>query len=239
MVQIIVLNAKGDVRVAKTTAFTGEPTGATVAKALRKTKPAESIGVYTVQEAMWTIWGWREGKAGTENKHELPPPLDKILLFGDAVITSDSGELSTEAWSEFLEQAFEGFEELGSESEDEADAEEDLEEEEEEEEEADEEDAEAEEEEEAEEAEEAEEDAEDAEDAEEAEEEEDADEDCYEDGDEGGSGKRRAPRRRTVTAPECRRMDMGLRARVKIPTPVGKRAPRWQTAAELQPESYQ
>jgi hypothetical protein len=33
-------------------------------------------------------------------------------------------------------------------------------------------------------------------------------------------------------------MDMGLRSRVKVPMPLGKRAPRWQTAPELEEEEY-
>jgi hypothetical protein len=31
---------------------------------------------------------------------------------------------------------------------------------------------------------------------------------------------------------------MGLRSRIRLPAPVGKRAPRWQTAPELTAESY-
>ena len=77
------------------------------------------------------------------------------------------------------------------------------------------------------------------EEAEAEEEEEDADDDCYDDGDEmGGAGKRRPPRRRAISAPEYRRVDMGLRARVKLPAQPGKRAPRWQTGPELEEEDY-
>jgi len=31
---------------------------------------------------------------------------------------------------------------------------------------------------------------------------------------------------------------MVLRARVKLPAPLGKRAPKWQTAPELEEEAY-
>ena len=72
------------------------------------------------------------------------------------------------------------------------------------------------------------------------EEEDDADDDCYDDGDDAGGGsKRRAPRRRAATAPEYRRIEMGLRSRVKLPAPLGKRAPRWQTAPELTADDYE
>jgi cobalamin biosynthesis protein CobT len=220
-------------------------TGALAAKVLRKTKPLEAIGAYKWKGQTLTVWAAKEGKAGTENKHELPPPHDEVLLFGDAIVTSSAGDFAVDAWSQFYDEAFGGFEDVGSEdSEEEEDGEaegEDVEEEDGDEEEDAEEDAEedgdAEEEGDEEEAEEGDEDG-DA-DEEEEEEEELEDDDCYDDGDEGGGGsKRRAPRRRTTAAPEYRRMDMGLRSRIKMPTPVGKRAPRWQTAPELQLEAY-
>jgi hypothetical protein len=221
--------------------MTAAPSVETVAKLLRKTKKPEVVGVYAYEELQLTVWGWKEGKAGTENKHELPPPIDEVLLFGDAVVSAADADgapqdLTTDEWETFYEEAFKGFEETES---------------------ADGEDSEAEEGEEVE-GEEAEGDevagdeeetategdgdgdgSADEEDDEEEEEEEDADEDCYDDGDDaGGGGKRRAPRRRAVAAPEYRRMEMGLRSRVKLPAPPGKRAPRWQTAPELTEETY-
>lgn len=225
MVQVVVLSANGESRTLKTIAFAAA-SGAGIAKALRKTKPAELIGTYATKTGpTLSVWGWRSGKTGTENKHELPPmEAEECLLFGDAVVVSSVGDYTVEQWETFYDEAFGGFEEL--ESEEEADEEEEGEEgEEEEEEEKDEdedEDGDA-----------------DEEDEEEEEEEEDADDDCYDDGDENGGGaKRRAPRRRTIASPECRRIDMGLRARIRLPAPVGKRAPRWQTAPELEAEAY-
>jgi hypothetical protein len=232
MVQIVVLSATGEHKTVKTTAFaTGGITGATVAKAIRKTKPASLILTYKYSEATLTVWGWTEGKAGTENKHELPPSPtvdDPPLLFGDAIVTASDGDFTAEEYLTFYEEAMGGFEETGS-----SDEEENLEEEEEE----------AVEDEEVEEKEEVEEEEEEAEEeeaeAEAEEEEEDADDDCYDDGDEmGGAGKRRPPRRRAISAPEYRRVDMGLRARVKLPAQPGKRAPRWQTGPELEEEEY-
>lgn len=243
VVQVVVLSANGECRQSRMTAA---PAAETVAKLLRKTKKPEVVGVYAFEELQLTVWGWKEGKAGTENKHELPPPIDGVLLFGDAVVSAadadgEPQDLTVDEWETFYEEAFKGFEETasdeGSESADDADAEEEVEEEP-----AEEADAAVEEEggdeESATEEDDAEEEDED-EAEEEAEEEEDADEDCYDDGDDaGGGGKRRAPRRRAIAAPEYRRMEMGLRSRVKLPAPPGKRAPRWQTAPELTEEVY-
>jgi hypothetical protein len=227
MVQVVVLSANGDSRTLKTAAITGAATGAAVAKALRKARPAERIGAYTWKGRALTVWGWKEGKAGSENKHELPPPLDEVLLFGDTVVVAEE-DLTAEDWGVFYKQAFGGFEDLGSDSgsdSDEADEEE--------------EDGDAAEEDEAEEEdeEEEEEDEEDEEEEEEAEE-DGADDDCYEDGDEGGGSRRRPTRRRAIASPEYRRMEMGTRSRVRLPATPGKRAPKWQTEEELTVEAY-
>jgi len=213
MVQVTVLLANGEKRTLKTTAFV-DATGPLIAKALRKAKPAELICTYNFKDQILSVWGWKDGKAGAENKHELPPAdgIDTPLLFGDAIVTSSGGDFAEDQYATFYEEAFGGFEDLGSEDEEVEEVDEDGD---------------------------AEEEVEEDEEAEEAEEEEDEDDDCYDDGDENGGGsKRRAPRRRAVASPEYRRIDMGLRSRVKLPVPLGKRAPKWQTEDELEAEEY-
>jgi hypothetical protein len=218
MVHVVILSANGDKRTLKSTIATVSAESAT--KMLRKTKLAELVGTYTWKSKTLQMWGWKDGKAGTENKHELPPPHDEVLLFGDIVVSSTTGDFDLTLWDSFYNDAYGGFEDLGSEEE-----EEDEEEEEEEVAEDEEEDEEVEEEEEDE--------------VVEEEEEEDEDDDCYDDGEEAGGGKtRRAPRRRTAQTAEYRRIDMGLKARIKLPTVVGKRAPKWQTEDELVEEGY-
>jgi hypothetical protein len=252
VVQVVILSANGESRQSRLTG--DEVTGAAIAKLCRKTKAAEEVGAYDAGEMVLTVWGWTTGKAGTENKHELPPPMDEQLLFGDAVVTASAVEddatmgFTVAQWESFYKAAFKGFHDTGSGSDSDSDT--DSEEDEDEDEDEGEEDAAEEEVDEA---------AEEAGSADEgdsesegsdsgsegaASEEDEADEeneDCYEDGDEGGGGggKRRAPRRRTTAAPEYRRLEMGLRSRVKVPMPVGRRAPRWQTAAELVEEAYE
>jgi hypothetical protein len=239
MVKVVVLSATGERRTLNTTAFTAATaTGATVAKSLRKTKAASPVITYTWSSKTLTVWGWTEGKAGTENKHELPPDADGLEvagLFGDAVVVSSSGDFTEEQYAAFYDEACGGFGALAD-----SDSEEEEEEEEEEVDDEAEDEVEEEEDEEKEEGEEeAEEEVEEEAEAEAEEEEEDVDDDCYDDGDDnGGGGKRRAPRRRTIASPEYRRLDMGLRSRVKVPAPLGKRAPKWQTAPELEEEGY-
>ena len=125
MVQVTVLSTNGEKRTLKTMAFAaGAATGATVAKALRKIRPAELICSYTYKGQTLTVWGWKDGKAGTENKHELPPDSDGFdvpLLFSDAVVIGP-GDFAEADYDAFYEEAFGGFEELGSEDDADADA---------------------------------------------------------------------------------------------------------------------
>lgn len=196
-----------------------------VAKLLKKKKAPEQIGAYPYGDLVLTLWSWKEGKAGTENKHELPPPYED-LLFGEILVTGGEDDVTPEIWDAFYTEAFGGFEDLDEEEEEveveEVEAAEDEEAAEEEEEEA------------------AEEVEAEVEGEGEADEEEiDADDDCYDDGDEAGGGsKRRAPRKKTAQSAELRRIDMGLRSKIKLPTIVGKRAPKWQTEDEITEEDY-
>jgi len=64
-----------------------------------------------------SIYARDTGKANTENKYDLPPPVDNILYFGCTALVAqnDDGEyvnLSVEDWEKFYEELFGGFENL-------------------------------------------------------------------------------------------------------------------------------
>ena len=73
------------------------------------------------------VYGKMSGRAGQENKYDFPPPIDKDLLFGNALIINKSEgsvvSLSINDWNAIYEKIFGGFEDIGdedrSESEDE------------------------------------------------------------------------------------------------------------------------
>lgn len=46
-----------------------------------------TLGAITVY-----LFGYKTGKAGTENKHELPPPHDTVLLFGESLLCATQGD---------------------------------------------------------------------------------------------------------------------------------------------------
>jgi transcription elongation factor S-II len=121
---------------------------ATLQAYTKKKEGLELLGSYKYKPYTIYLFGFLTGKAGTENKHELPPPHDTILCFGDILVlaSKDSKRYSSpvpftvEEYESFYTKLFEGFEDLDDEAseeelEEEAEAEEDEEDEEEEEEE--------------------------------------------------------------------------------------------------------
>jgi hypothetical protein len=76
------------------------------------------------------LWAKDEGKAGMENKYELPPPIDEPLFFGTyAIIRIDKNgniiNLPLELWKKVYDNLFGGFDDVeeddDEESEDELD----------------------------------------------------------------------------------------------------------------------
>ena len=63
------------------------------------------------------LWAKDEGKAGMENKYELPPPNDETLFFGTyAVIRTDENgdiiSLTADMWSKVYDTLFGGFDDV-------------------------------------------------------------------------------------------------------------------------------
>ena len=147
----VVLQPKGTTRNAllPATAISESalPTPAIVGTILRRATPPDSIGTWPWNGLVLHLFAYKTGKAGTENKHDLPPPHDTGLFFGEAVILATKANVlvsfSTTDYPKFFNDANGGFEDLGSEDSEEEGEGEEEEEEEEVEEEVEEEDAEA------------------------------------------------------------------------------------------------
>ena len=71
------------------------------------------------EEAVLSVFAYTDGKAGSENKTELPPPIDTQLYFGNIFVIAHKNDkvidLSLESYKEFYTTAFGGFEDLGDE----------------------------------------------------------------------------------------------------------------------------
>jgi hypothetical protein len=139
MSSFIILSAKGGVKAS--TLETESTIEASIAKALKRAKGPALVGSWTWQKLRLSLYGYKEGRAGTENKHELPAPHDKVALFGDACVvasTDKSGtkpaNLSADLWKKFYNTktgAYDEEDDEDEEDEEEEDEEEEIEEEEE------------------------------------------------------------------------------------------------------------
>jgi DNA-directed RNA polymerase subunit M/transcription elongation factor TFIIS len=100
---------------------------------LKRKDVPEMLTPYAFKDLTLFVFASTDGKAGTENKHELPPPHDSILLFGDVLIVASKDKDSfskpvtfkAEDYEAFYTRAFGGFDETeeGDEEEEEEEAE--------------------------------------------------------------------------------------------------------------------
>ena len=61
------------------------------------------------------LYGKDNGRAGKENKYEMPTPIDSSLYFGTCVLINKDGELTLPEWEKIYEYLYGGFEDIGSE----------------------------------------------------------------------------------------------------------------------------
>jgi len=77
---------------------------------------------YQVENSYYQIYSKNKGRANTENKYELPPPLDNDLYFGSILIIKlnndkECVDITEEEWNKVYEKLFGGFEDLNTENE--------------------------------------------------------------------------------------------------------------------------
>jgi DNA-directed RNA polymerase subunit M/transcription elongation factor TFIIS len=136
----LLLTPKGEVNETKLSLDGKGLSLSTIQTLLKSKKTPEVLGTYKYKTKTIFLFGLSEGRAGTENKHELPPPYDSNLYFGPILmILSDKKEsyanpvsFTPDEYEEFYTQAFEGFDSLDDDDDEEEDDEEEEEEEEEE-----------------------------------------------------------------------------------------------------------
>ena len=70
-----------------------------------------------------SLYGKKEGRAGQENKYEVPPPLDNDLLFGNLILVNQVDDkyvsFSSKEWKKIYDHLYGGFEDLEEGSEEE------------------------------------------------------------------------------------------------------------------------
>ena len=63
-----------------------------------------------------SLFAKTSGRAGQENKYELPPPVDEILYFGRSLLVNEDGtDLTINMWNLIYTELFGGFDDLGDE----------------------------------------------------------------------------------------------------------------------------
>jgi DNA-directed RNA polymerase subunit M/transcription elongation factor TFIIS len=86
----LLLQTKGEVKKVKLAdSKTANLTHDDIQKALKKKTEAEYLGNYTYEDYTLTFFGYKKGKTGTENKHDLSQILDDTY-YGDILIIASS-----------------------------------------------------------------------------------------------------------------------------------------------------
>jgi len=130
----ITLLAKGETKKIKLRDGKGLLTKDMLQTLMKKKTPLSNLGTFPYSGLTLTLFGYTAGKAGTENKHDLPPPLDAELYFGDILLIAskeaDSWEnpvsFSLEEYEKFYQKAFGGFDDIESDEDEDSDNEEEA-----------------------------------------------------------------------------------------------------------------
>ena len=109
-VQTVLLTYKAEVKeIALPVAPDGTATLATLKTILKKKEAPEVLGTYKSKSSTLFLFGYTTGKAGTDNKHELPPPHDSTLCFGDIIILASKDENNWNKPVSFRSADYEAF----------------------------------------------------------------------------------------------------------------------------------
>ena len=63
---------------------------------------------WTNEDNSYELWGKTKGKAGQENKYELPHPHENSLFFGTLCLLNKDGDLSLSEWVEWYNKKMGG-----------------------------------------------------------------------------------------------------------------------------------
>ena len=124
MSSFVILSAKGDVKQGKFAGDIVEEIETEIAKVLKRAKAPVLIGSWTWMKYKLYLYGYKEGRAGTENQHELLAPLNESVLYGDAIVVAslDKSLVKPVAFtSELYKKFYNSKEELGAAGDDDED----------------------------------------------------------------------------------------------------------------------
>jgi DNA-directed RNA polymerase subunit M/transcription elongation factor TFIIS len=100
VISTVLLSAKGDVKKANLTLEDDKKlTTDILHKYLKKKSEPEKLGYYQDDDKYIFMFGYSEGKKGTENKHELPPPYNDKVYYGDIILIATN----TTKWQDIVQ----------------------------------------------------------------------------------------------------------------------------------------
>ena len=117
----LLLSAKGDMKKCKVSDNASEKlTLETLGLILKRKTAPKKLGMYKYNQQYLSLFGYTEGRAGTENKHDLPPPCDSAMYFGDILLIASKGKTWSEKYltitpadyEKFYHKSFGGFEDI-------------------------------------------------------------------------------------------------------------------------------
>ena len=85
MSSFIILSAKGAAKQAQLIDISDGVENA-LGKIFKRAKPPVLIGNWTWQKYKLYLYGYKEGRSGSENKNDIPSPYDEETLYGDACV---------------------------------------------------------------------------------------------------------------------------------------------------------
>jgi DNA-directed RNA polymerase subunit M/transcription elongation factor TFIIS len=110
-VSTVLLTVKGECRKANLALSAGGRLETeTLQKYFKKKEEPEEVATYTVDERQMSIFGYKKGKKGSENKTSLPFPHSDTTLYGDALVIVHLGEwehplpYTMEQWMAFYQR---------------------------------------------------------------------------------------------------------------------------------------
>jgi transcription elongation factor S-II len=123
----LLLQAKGDVRriKLKDSTETAPLNAESLQSILKKKTPVQELGKYTSSDYTLTLFGYKTGKAGTENKHILLPPMDSEQYYSDILLIASKGKNPWMNPMTFTPDEYEAFRTKEDKEEDDGDEDED------------------------------------------------------------------------------------------------------------------
>lgn len=91
-VSTVLLTTKGEYRRAQLALSGGNLEMSTLQKYFKRKEQPEEVATYTMDDRLITLFGYKKGKKGSENKTIFPFPSPDMTIYGDVIVIVHLGE---------------------------------------------------------------------------------------------------------------------------------------------------